>query len=837
MPRADRLRTAGTLLAVGVVRTLAVLIILLTAVYAVVTPAPVTALFPGRWLGYLGDVATLSFGPVQEIHRPAWVDIARWNVYIPDQSVPTILANRLPSTLFLFGWTALISVGGGVLTAGVFDRLTEAPTPTGGSVTAVLVRVVPVYFVAEVLVSLLNYSDRLFNFDWATLLVDSTPVIFGLRTFPDITTVTGFIAAAKWAIIPAVAASTAVFPFVYRLARTALTQSDTSAPAVTARRRGGPGADAGHRRHTTLVWTLEILPTLLVVLPVATLIAEVAVRNDTGLSRVAGAALLAGEPHLLAALTLLLFGPALLATVLRDPLVYLLTGTRRRSPRAQDRFALPTLTRPRFTVLNSTSARLRPLFDRPNGSLTRLRNNPGPALAWLAVGAAILAVQLGSILDFLAATTGVTTIPRLPTLISWATIPDGAYPTPTGTAGSFLGLPQWAAWSLRLLVAEAYLLVVISWVWLGTRIARVVYGDADTPLLAGPTLDAVTTDRRIAVGALVAFLLVAAGLFAPATAPAMADNPTADYTEQTVTFRDPETGTVRTLPRFVVAANQRPTGVDDGTASVLEYGRYDRFHPIGILLEPEVGARGGRTRDAFLPFAMNLHQLMLTVGLIVATAVLITLLTVLVAAYSPVADTILAATSAALTLVALPVGVVTVRRTIGASSFVRVGQTPSLPPSPVDQATSWVDQSLLATHHLALSLLVAAGLLMVARRYLHPDTGTPPNGPRQILHRVAAPLLAYTHFAAAGIIMVVVIERLFLEIEPNALLFFDIGISPDFTWIDTALWYRNTVPIFLQLVLAGALTVVGDGIRRVTELRAAPSSHATTESDAGGDGV
>lgn len=837
MPRADRLRTAGTLLAVGTARMLLVVVVALTALYAAVTTAPLTELFPAPWLGYLGDVATLSFGRVQEIHRPVWVDIARWNVYIPDPSVATILTNRLPSTMFLFGWTVLLSVGGGVLAARLFDHVTDTSAPPGGSVVAILVRVVPVYFVAEILVALLNYSDRLFNFDWETFLADSTPIIFGLRSFPDLTTVTGFIAASKWAVVPAIAASTAVAPLVYRLARTALTQSSTSGPAETARRRWGPTADAGHRRHTTLVWTVEILPSILVVLPAATLIAEVAVRNDAGLSRVAGAALLAGEPHLLAALFLLVFGPALLATALRAPTIYLLTGTRRSTPRAQDRFALPAVTRPTLEQFRGTTDRLRPLFDRSSGRLNRLRENPGPLLAWMAIGTVLLVVQLGAILDFLAASTGNSSIPRLPTLVSWGTIPDGAYPTPTGTAGSVLGLPQWAAWTLRLLVAEAYLLSVLAWGWFGTRIVRVIYGADDRPLLAGPLFEAVTTYRRIGVGGIIALLIIAVGLFAPATAPAMADNPTADFDQQTVTFHDPQTGDVRTLHRFVVVANQRPTGVDNGTAGPLEYGRFDRFHPIGILLEPEVAADGGRTRDAFLPFAMNLHQLLITVGLVLVAAVLITLIAVLLATVSPRADTVLGAASGGLALFALPVGVATVRRTIGSSGFVRVDQAPTLPSSPVDQATAWVDQSLLATHHLALALLVAAGLLMVARRHLHLDDGTTPPGPRAALDRLTLPLVAYTHLVVGGIILVVVIERLFLHIDPNAVLFFDIGVSPNFTWIDTALWYRNTVPILLQVLLAAALMLMGDGFRRYARLRAGPTSHATTESDAGGDGV
>lgn len=836
MPRADRLRTAGILLIISLVRVLVVAGIALTALFAAVNTAPIGELFPGPWLNYLGDVATLSFGEVQYIHRPTWVDIAQWNVYIPDRTITAILATRLPSTLFVLAWTIVFSVGGGIGTALLFDNLTDTPAPPGGSVAAIAVRIVPVYFVAEILVALLNYSDRLFNVDYETFLLDSTPIIFGLRSLPDLTTFTGFLTVSKWAVVPALAASTAVFPLVYRLARTTITQSNTSGPAVTARRRGGDGADAGQRRHTSLVWTVEILPSLLVVLPVATLIAEVAVRNDTGLSRVAGAALLAGEPHLLAALFVLMIGPALLAVTVRAPVIYLLTGTRHNTPNAQDRFALPDNPGPTVDTVRTVPARLRPLFEEANSRLAALRSNPGPGVAWLGIAALLIALQLGAILDFLAGVTGATT-PRIPTLISWSTIPDAAHPTPNGTAGSFLALPQWAAWALRLFIAEAYLLVLVAWAWLGVRITRVIYGDLDQPLVAGPAITAVTMHRRIAIGGLIAVLIIAIGLFAPATAPAMADNPTAEYSDQTVTFRDPETGEVRTILRLVVAGTQRPTGVDNGTAGPMEYGRFDRFHPIGILLDPEPGTEGGRTRDAFLPFAMNLQQLLFTTALVVSVAVLLTLISVVIAAYSSLADTVLGAATGVLTLAALPIGVASVRRTIGESAFVRVSQGPTLPPSPVDQATSWLDQSLVATHHTALAVLVTAGLVAVARRHLHPDTGTAVHDPRAALRRVVVPVLAYTHLVTGGIIMIVVIERLFIEIDASAVLFFDIGVTPDFTWIDTALWYRNTVPVLLQVLLGAAVMLIGDGLRRYAGHRAAPSSHAATESDAGGDGV
>jgi len=832
MSRDDRLRTAARLLGVRAGRALLVVTVGLAAIYAAVTPRPIAALFPGPFLGYLGDVATLQFGRVEQIHRAAWVDIATWNLHVPDPQVTSILAARLPSTTFLLAWTLVLGIGGGLLAALVLDHVTETPprAPDTG-LTAVVVRVIPVYVLAEVLVALLNFSDRLFNFDWATLLVDTTPIVFGLRSFPTITTVSGFLAASKWAIVPAIAASTAVLPSVYRVTRVARHQARTTVAARTLRRRGGPTADRDQRRHAAVLWLLEALPTVLVVVPVATLIAEVAVRNDAGLSRVAGAALLAGEPTLLAALFLLVVGPALLADVLREPLVYLLTGTRRSDARAPDRFAMPGATTPEFTI---DRPRLRPLFeDRPTGALARVRANPGPALAWGLGALLLVALQLGAILDVAVAATGVTAIPDLPTLISWTTIPDGAYPTPSGTAGSLFGLPQWAAWTLRLLLAEAYLLALVAWAWLGGRIARVVYGEDTAPLFGGTIPAALRNHRRITAGATVALLIVAAGVFAPATAPAMADNPTAPFDDQTVTFRDPATGEPRTISRIIVASTQRPTGVDNGTAGPLEYGRFDRFHPIGILLEPRPAATGGRTRDAFLPFVMRLQGLLLTVALVAGAAVLLATAATVLATAHPWIDDALGRGAAVLTLIALPVAVAATRRTVGDGGFVRVGTTPALPPSPVDQATTWLDQSLLATRNLALAVLLATVLLLLARRYRHPDTPTD----TAWLDRGALPLLAATHYLAAGTIVVVLVARIFTEIDPAAVLFFDIGVSLDIVWIDTALWYRNTVPIAIQLLLAAALTVVGDGLRTAADSRADPTTHPRSEFDAGGDGT
>ncbi|MFB6103561.1 MAG: hypothetical protein ABEJ57_00555 [Halobacteriaceae archaeon] len=832
MSRDDRRRTAALLLAVRTGRALLLIVLGLAAIYAAVTPRPVTALFPGPFLAYLGDIATLDLGRVTQIHQPEWVEIATWNVYIPDPHVTSILANRLPSTTFLLAWTTVIGVGGGVLGALLVTSLTEEPPrPPATGVTAILVRVIPVYVLGEVLVALLNFSDRLFNFDWATLLVDTPPIIFGLRSFPDITTVTGLLAASKWAIVPAVAASTALLPTVYRITRRALGSAHSAAAATTMRRRGGATADRGQRRHTAVLWLLEALPTLLVVLPIAVLVAEVAVRNDTGLSRVAGAALLAGEPTLLAALFLLILGPALLADVLREPLVYLLTGTRRSDPRAQDRFAMPGA---RLREFRFDRPRLHAyVADRPTRVMARIRDNPAPALTWVVGAAVLLALQVGSLLDFAYAVTGVTTIPDAPTLISWTTIPDGAYPTPSGTAGSLFGLPQWAAWTLRLLVAETYLLALLAWTWIGIRIARVVYGDATTPIIGGPTLSTLTTHPRIPAAGAVALLIIAVGVFAPATAPAMADNPTASYSDQTVTYRDPVSGEIRTVSRIIVAGTQRPTGVENGTAGPLEYGRFDRFHPMGILLEPAPAATGGRTRDAFLPFVMRLQQLLITVGLVVGAALLIAVIATALAATNPVLDAIVARGATVLALIALPVGVAATRRTIGAAGFVRVGTTPTLPPSPVDPAVTWLDQSLLATRNLALAALLAAAVVLVARRYLHPDTTT--DTPWH--DRVALPLLAAAHYLGAAVIVVVLVVRLFTNIDPSAVLFFDVGVSLDLIWIDTALWYRNTVSIGVQLLLAAALTVLGDGLRSAAGTRADPTSDPRQEFEAGGDGT
>lgn len=837
MHRDSRLRTAALLLAVRAGRALLLLALVFTALFAAVTSQPIADLFPGPWLGYLAEIATLDFGAVQQIYREQWVDIATWNVYIPDRTVTTIIVNRLPSTLFLLLWTTTLSVGGGFLVGLLGDATTDTPEPTTGSLATMAIRVVSVYVLAELLVSLLNFSDRLFNFDWQTVLVDSTPIIFGLRAFPNIATVEGVLLASKWAIVPAIAASTAVAPTVTRITRAARATGRTSAAADTRYHLGGDELDSSQRRHTLTVWLIESLPTVLAVLPVAVLVAEVAVRNDAGLSRVAGAALLAGEPGLLAALTLLVVGPALLADVLREPAIYLLTGTRRSDPTAQDRFALPAPTHilPRIA---DGAQRLRPLFPRHDASrFARLRANPGPALAWVGAGLLLLALQAGAILDVIAGITGAATVPRVPTLVSWTTIPDGAYPTPAGTAGSFLGLPQWAAWTIRLLVAETYLALLVGWAWLGVRIARVIYADNDAPVVGGPLAAAVRTSRRIAAGAAAALLVIAIGVFAPATAPAMADNPTAEFSDQTVTFYDPSREEIRTESRIVVAGTQRPTGVDNGTAGPLEYGRFGRFHPIGILLETTPAATGGQTRDAFLPFAMRLQQLIFTVGLVVAVTGVLVVLAVPLAATHRWLDAALSSLAAPLALVAFPLGVATVRRTVGDAGFTRVGDHPSLPPSPVDQATSWLDQSVVATRNLALALLLAAAVLIVARRYLHPDDRPGPERPRTALQRVALPALTTLHFVAAGAIVVILVERLFIAIDPGAVLFFDVGVSMDFTWIDTALWYRNTLPVGIQLLLAAALALVGDGLRGFVGDRPDPTSYGTTESGSGGEGA
>ncbi|MFB6103558.1 MAG: hypothetical protein ABEJ57_00540 [Halobacteriaceae archaeon] len=797
------------------------------------------AVVTDRYPQYAGDLLRFQFGATERIHT-SWQTAGYWEVplLLEGNSVGTIIGNRLPMSGWVILWTAILSMGLGLLLAILVGRRRDtAITPPKPSALALLARGVSIVFLASLVRTLVGYSDRLVNVDWATLIVETPPVTAGLGSMPPILTVHGFLIATKWAVLPALVAATAVVPTVYRIGRTATGQHHDGLPARVRMAAGGPRDSPPQRRHTLLIWFLEALPLLVGVTIVASLVAETYFRAANGLSRVIGAALLAGDPAFLAAVAVLILTPILLADLVRELGIYWITGARRRAPDTAALFAIPSATAviERLRGPANIPGRLRRQVRHPTGGvLSRIRRNPWPAIGWLVAGAALLAMELGAIFNVVTVTVPGVTLPRLPTLISKTTIPDAAHQTPSGEwVGGFLGLSPALAWAARVLIAAAYVTALGVWAWLGVRIARVVYGDGDADLLTGHTRSLPGGNDRLRVGFLVVLIIGSVGVFAPALSTSLADNPSAPFSQQRVTYLNPETGEVREALMVEVVANMDPDGSPGGTVGLMEYDRYGRFHPLGVSLEGLPGKHpSSRNFDVLLNLSMNLQGVVRNVGLTGVVALVLTAVLGAAAIASSWVDRLLSVVSDRAVLLPLFLVGVFTHRVPGTGGTGINGLL--VPPPPVENPqTPWFRQPVFEIHHVVLAVLVALVLVRVVRRVA---AANDVDDPVTALREAALPVLGHACLALAGVLIFVVTLRLLQFEHPKVAIGFDVRVPLDFLWIDTALWYRHVVPMLVQYSLGIGLALLGDGLRVAARDRADPESLAPTETDAAGGG-
>lgn len=793
-----------------------------------------------RYPAYVSDLLRLQFGTTNRIHT-SWQDAGFYpfNLLLDGTGVATIIGNRLPMSGWVMLWTALLAVAFGVTLGVLVGRHRDGvPTPPNPSALAVLVRGLSVVFIANILRTLVAYSDRFVNVDWATLFVETPPVTSGLGTMPPILTIDGFLVATKWTLLPALVATTAVVPTAYRIGRTAVAQVTDGVPRRVRTAAGGPPDSPTELRQSVTVWLLEALPYLLALTVVASLVAETYFRAGNGLSRVIGAAILAGEPAFLAAVTATLLVPILLADLVREVGLYLLTGTRRRAPETPTLLSLPAASRlvERLRGPANIPGRLRRNRRTvPTGWVAPLRANPWPLLGWVLAGTILLVLELGAILNVVTVTVPGVTLPRLPTLISKTTIPDAAHQTQTGDwVGGFLGLSPALAWAARLLIAGLYVFAVAGWVWLGVRLKNVVYRDVDADLVDGPTVALLGSNDRLRVGLVIVVLVGSIGVFAPAIAPSMSDNPTDPFSQQRVTYLDPETGEVEEALMVEVVSNMDPDGSPGGTVGLLEYDRYGRFHPFGVSLEGLPGkAPSSRTYDVFLNLSMNLQGVVRAVGLTGVLALLLTLVFGVIARRSRWVDRVL--TGVADWAIVLPFFLVAVftYRVPGTGGTGINGKL--IPAPPVDDPqTPWFHQPVFEIHHVVLAVVLALVLHRVTRRVAADDDL---DSPIATMRRATTPVVAHACLLLAGVLVFVVVLRLLHFEHPKVAVGFDIRVPLDFLWLDTALWYRHTVPMLVQFSLGIGLALLGDGLRLAANDRGDPESLDPTETDAGGGGA
>lgn len=229
--------------------------------------------------------------------------------------------------------------------------------------------------------------------------------------------------------------------------------------------------------------------------------------------------------------------------------------------------------------------------DSPRFS-QRLRSTPWPAVVWLFGVLVLVAVEFGAIVNTLVITIPgsppgfVAALTDLPTLLSREMIPNMGYRTPSGGwTSTFLGLEPAVAWILRVLVVYAYAVVWLAWIWVGYLVYRSQYRTSHWTPTDG-ALVRLRDHRWGRFGAIVVFVFVVGGVFAPTLGPVLGPTSVApdaieEYKTQKITYYDEQTGSVETIPVGLANIKTVSTGTPRRNVGPLSYDTYGRFHPFG----------------------------------------------------------------------------------------------------------------------------------------------------------------------------------------------------------------------------------------------------------------
>ena len=227
----------------------------------------------------------------------------------------------------------------------------------------------------------------------------------------------------------------------------------------------------------------------------------------------------------------------------------------------------------------------RPTWSEDQQLRDRIRAHPGPALRWLAVLLALVGLQVGMALSWLAGVLPVgpaeSLLRSVPVAISQETIPNrGFYHPEDGWQGTFLGLSPGQAWALRTALVYVYAGLVLYWSWVGYLLFRAVYREADWT----PRDDVVDRLRGHTWGlfglvVVIAFIVMAA--FAPVVSPTDVDENLFEPYSHEIEYFDEDAGEERTI--FIGDANIGATSDAQESVGPLSYDQYDRFHPFGTM--------------------------------------------------------------------------------------------------------------------------------------------------------------------------------------------------------------------------------------------------------------
>lgn len=531
---------------------------------------------------YLLDMFTLDFG---ETWSERQVDIAE-NQTTSDVNV--IVSDRSKRTGWLWLWTGVVTAGLVAIASFAMRNRSRARLAAGAG----LAGAAPAFLLALIFeTTFASLGQLLFGLDWRTFLVD-TPIITRPIPVDELGTIDGFLTASKLAFPPALAlsiplASTLTFVLLSSYRR------HEQAPYVRAARARGLGREAISLKYicpNTLLSCRTLLRSSVAVLIGGTVLVETVFRLE-GLGTLLYSSMVRHDYTTLQA-TFFVFLLAVVAAILvEEVLTVLLGGAPADDSRAtisrnaaRDGTGLATRTGP---------SKLRPVGVQ-RGLRSNLRSNPLSAALWAAIGAFLLVLEFGTLVQsLLTVVPGLSPGGDLPTLLAQRTIPNSGFRTGSGGwNGTFLSLPPAIAWGIRVLVVYLYAAAWVGWLWLGHRIYRTEYRPASWT--ASDAALARFREHRVGViGAVVVLVLLVAAVFAPVIATTPIDQTHAhtslhgtesdiDYGAE-VTYYDDEAGAVQTTSvreaNFDSASNPQK-GIGPG-----EYDEYGRFHPLGTTSE------------------------------------------------------------------------------------------------------------------------------------------------------------------------------------------------------------------------------------------------------------
>lgn len=192
---------------------------------------------------------------------------------------------------------------------------------------------------------------------------------------------------------------------------------------------------------------------------------------------------------------------------------------------------------------------------------------------------------------------------QIPTLLSRETIPNQGYDAngpervvelDSGASryvfegpweGTFLGLAPAHAWLLRVALVYAYAFVFVYWLLRGYFVFREHYRYADwTP--RDDVIERLRTHRWGQFGFLVVFMFLTMAIFAPALTPTTVEaNIKQPYTHH-VEYFDADSGEVEEITAGAANLQAASSGAGQYNTGPMQYDKYSRFHPFGTLPTP-----------------------------------------------------------------------------------------------------------------------------------------------------------------------------------------------------------------------------------------------------------